>query len=146
MAKLSASRKYLKILGIVEMVLAGIGLIIAIAMFFVKGINIADFGLENLDQLRRQFSDDQIKNIILGMGIISCLINFWISWIIYRAGATNKTTLALVLVVLQCIAGAATIFSSLVNHVALGISTIISLTIYVLAFIAIMNVRSESKN
>lgn len=146
MAKSSASRKYLKILGIVEMVLAGIGLIASIAMFFIKGINVADFGLENLDQLRQHFTDEQIKNVVFGVGVVACLINLWVAWIIYRAGATNKTTLALVLVVLQCISGAATIFSSLINHVALGFSTVISLTIYVLAFIAIMNVRSESKN
>lgn len=138
------ARGYLKIIGIVSMVLGILGIIcgILLACGAVKDLN--SFG--DLSSLRNNgMSDEQIR-ISLGIGsIIASTISAWAGWVIYRASRKNgKTTLALVLTVLNLVSNFVSVVSN--TPVDQKISYSISLVIYVLAFMALLRVRRENED
>ena len=142
-SKNSLSHKYLYMLG---MATIGYGVLIAISalvMLIIKS-PVDKLGLENLDELRKSLSDDGIRSLFVFMGVVSAIITAWIGNLLRRASKDpEKTTLALVFVVFQGISSAATLFSDSITNFSVSVGSIFSLTIYVLAFLSIMNIRKE---
>ncbi len=137
------ARKYLKIIGTVAAVLSFLGVItgILVACGVIKDLN--QFG--DMQSLRDNgASDDQIR-VILGVGsIIASLIGVWAGFVIRNASKKGgKTTLALVLTVLNIVGGVTTITSDV--KMDTKISNVVMLTIYILALLAIFKVRKANE-
>lgn len=145
--KQSASRKYLKILGIVTIVFAVISVIsMVVLMFTAKGIAVDQ--ILSADQLKQlhdaNLSDDVIRMMIFGFGAFAGLIALLEGWLMVRASNDPvKSTFLLVLIVLSVISGAAQLFSDGFGSRSTALSNIFNLTINVLAMIAVLKARAE---
>lgn len=143
----SASKKYLKFIGIANIILAILSIISLIVFAVAKG-NIFDLGItsDQLNQLHNSgISDDQVRILLcIGTGI-GFLFEILIGWLLIRAANNpNKTTLILVLVTLSTISGIVSLFSSGFSNISTVIGNIFNLTIDVLAFMALLRVRRET--
>lgn len=142
----SLSRKYLKILGIVTIVMAVLTVITGVAVFFVKDMDymgaLTGAAREYVEQMN--WNNDTLRvmagSLILAGGIFS-IVEGWL--LVRAANDPAKSTLLLVLVVLSCIFGAVTLFEGGFKDISVVLGNGVSLAINVLAFIAVLNARKE---
>lgn len=144
--KLETSKRYLRIIGMINIGLAIINIIVAIVWLIVK-IPIDQLQMGDVDKLHNELNmtDDAIRGIAVGGIIVAGLISVLIGWLIYRAGKNaKKTTAALVFIVLGCISAAAAVFTDKYDNIVQTLSNMLHLAVYVLAFLAVMKIRQSN--
>ena len=138
--KLATERKYLKILGLVIMAL---GLISAIfGVFCMTGAipeDVVRKALENNPEILKH--PIETIRIIYGAGIVIAGVLSFITGLVIKSASKpdNKTTFALVLSIFNIITGATALFSD--SDMGTKINSVISVTAFVLAFMAILRIR-----
>lgn len=140
------SRNYLSILGGVSLILGA--LIVTGSIIFM----VVDFDLSKLeygffnDALVRTNGDVHLAKIITGISmLIMGLFQMLIGWLERRASANpDKSLFLLVLVVLGIVAGLYTMFNGGFTDMGNALGNIISLTVNVLAFMALYNLRKTA--
>ena len=143
--KKSASRKYLKILGIIALVLACLLTILGI-MFIVmrNSMSLTDLGVASLPT---GVTEDSFKILVGSMIIVSGVIEALVGWLLIRAANDpRKTTFLFVLLVLEVISGVYTLIQTASQGTgasASGAGAILSLAISVLALFATYKARQE---
>ena len=140
----SASKKYLNILGIVTMVLGCI-IVIGGIILMALNINLADINNDYVNQLIAKANGDvNVAKMSLGLGIIfSGLFQAFLGWLERRASKTpEKSTLLLVLTVLSVVGGVFSMFNTGFKDADNAFGSVFSLTINVLALLAIIKLRS----
>ena len=141
----TTSKKYLNILGIVTLIFGCLVLVGAIIFMAV------DFDLQSLggeyygELLARANGDVKVAKMAIAMTIISTgLGEILMGWLERRAAKNpEKSTFLLVLVVLSVISGVFTMVNGGFKDVANACGTIVSLTINVLALMAILDIRKK---
>ena len=144
----SVSRKYLKILGIVEIVFA---VILAALSIFAVTLNpsLTDLGF-TADQIASITNSGATENVIKTVYYVTtftCIaIAILVGALLIRAANNpKKSTFVLVLTVLSTVGSVVTLFSTGFNNIGTVISNIISLTLYILTFMALVKIRGEIK-
>lgn len=141
--KRAISKKYLKILGIVTIILSIAFAIIAAISIFNGSARLEDLGIANLDKLRESSSDDVIRTSFGVATIISGGIGALVGWFFIRASKNpNKSTAALVLAVLSMV-GSFTAITNGKSGASVVVANALSLVVYILALIALLEVRKE---
>ena len=138
-------KKYLKAIGWVNIGIAALTIITAIIMMIAKA-PLDQLQLADADKLIKEhnMSEDTVRVIACCTIIFTGLISAFFGNVIRRAGVnTKKTTLALVFVVLGSISAATGVFNGKFESVGATIANILHLTVYILAFMAIMKIRNE---
>lgn len=139
-----ASRKYLNILGIVSIVV-GCLIIVGSIIFMVLDFDLSrlEYGFFN-DALARVNGDVSLAKISVGVSmLIYGLFQILIGWLERRAsGNPEKSLFLLVLVVFAIVGGLYAMFNGGFKDIGNAIGNIVSLSINVLAFMAIYNIRS----
>ena len=143
--KKSASRKYLKILGIIALVLACLSTILGIVFIVMRNsMSLMDLGVASLPT---GVTEDSFKILVGSMIIVSGVIEALIGWLLIRAANDpRKTTFLFVLLVLEVISGVYTLIQTASRGMgasASGASAILSLAISVLALFATYKARQE---
>lgn len=144
----SISRKYLKILGIVEIVLAVI-LAALTTLAVVLNPSLSDLGF-TADQIatvtQDGASEDVAKTIFYIVSFAYIAIEILIGALLIRAANNpKKSTFVLVLTVLSTVGSIVTLFSSGFSSLSVVITNVITLTIYILTFMALTKARGEIK-
>lgn len=138
--RLHESRIILKVLGWMGIAMSAVTLAVAI-LIMVSGADVANFGIRNLDTVRAQFSDDMIRLIYGSVGILSSVIGVLVSWLMIKAAnPPYKTTAALVFVIFALVASVYSLFSNGFQSGELG--NIFTVTVYILALIALLTLRN----
>lgn len=141
----TTSKKYLNILGIVTLVFGCLILVGAIVFMAV------DFDLQSLggdyykELLAHANGDIKVAKMAIAMTIMSTgLSEILMGWLERRAAKNpEKSTFLLVLVVLSVISGVFTMVSGGFKDIANASGSIVSLTINVLALMAILDIRRK---
>lgn len=144
--KESASRKYLRILGIVSMVLSCIIIILGIVFLAnAKDISLADLGGDELIKaLGPNVTEETAKTALGVMAIVSGAVQILMAALLIRAANDpHKSTFLFVLLVLETIAGIYFIATSGFGNAGSAVTNIISLAIDVLALFCVYNARRE---
>lgn len=139
----SASKTYLNILGIISIVFGALTVLGAIIIMAVNfDMSALGEGFYN-DLLARANGDANIAKISLGISILSTgAYQILLGWLERRASKNpEKSTALLVLTVLSVVGGVFTMFNGGFSDFANATGSIVSLTINILALIAIFNVR-----
>ena len=138
--RLHESRLILKVLGWMGIAMSLVTLVVA-AFIMVSGVDVANFGIEHLDEVRARFSDDMIRLSYGGVGVLSGLIGILVSWLLVRAANPPfKTTAALFFVLFSLVAAAYSLFSNGFHSGALG--NIFTVAVYALALVALLSLRN----
>ena len=146
--KKSASKMYLRILGIIAIVMGALAVVASIIIMCVSSIEITSIiGASGLAEFRKANMDDNAIRITLGaMTLVLSLIGVLEGALMLRAARhPEKSTFLLVLLVLSVISGAFSLFADGFSTMSTVVANIISLAINVLALIATLNIRSEVK-
>lgn len=144
--KNSTSKKYLRVLGIISLVFACIALIVGILTIAMRGqYSLADLGLsEMVDQFQGEITEEGLK---IAIGIVFLINGFGdalIGWLLIRAANNpRKSTLLLVLLVFSVISGIYTLINTGFSNAAAATGNIVNLTVYVLALIAVFDLRGQ---
>ncbi|MBR0403246.1 hypothetical protein IJI55_01710 [Candidatus Saccharibacteria bacterium] len=147
--KKSLSRKYLKVLGVVMLIFGVLGAIVSIlAMFAINSVDLSQmFNASQLESFRNaNISDDLIRIMVGVTAIIASLLSVLEGWLLMRASNDpKKSTFLLVLLVLSVISGIYNIAVGGIQNIGANISGILSLTLNVLAVMAVMSARKEAE-
>ena len=137
------SKNYLSILGGVSLILGAL-IVIGSIIFMVVDFDLSklEYGFFN-DALNRVNGDVHAAKIITGVSMmIMGFFQMFIGWLERRASVEpEKSLLLLVLVVLGIVAGLYTMFNGGFTDIGNALGNVISLTINVLAFMALYNIR-----
>ena len=144
--KKNASRRYLKILGIVMLVMGALAMIGGIVTMFMKGVDI--MSSLNAGQLRtaqmRGLNNNDLRIILGGIMIIGSLVILLEGWLLLRAAKDPvKSVLLLVLLVLSVVGSVGVLLSEGFKAPGTTITNMLGLTVYLLALIATLRVRSQ---
>lgn len=146
-SKKSLSRKYLKIIGIVTLVLGIIYVALAIAgMFVLNNMDLAQvLSADQLQELRdANITDQMIRIFICVGGMVAALVSVLEGILLMRASNDpRKSVFLLVLIVLSIISGIYTLVSGGIQNIGANFGSIIGLTVNVLAIMAVMSARKE---
>ena len=144
----SVSKKYLKILGIVEIVFA---VILAALTVFAVTLNptLTDLGF-TADQIANMtgsgITESAIKTIFYVTTFICIAIAILIGALLIRAANNpKKSTFVLVLTVLSTVGAVITLFSSGFSNIGSVITNAITLTLDILTLMALVKIRGEIK-
>ena len=141
------SKLYLRILGIIEIVLAALSIIL-MAVFMVSNITLTEMGISGQqisDLAAQNISESTFKTIIGITGIVIGILDALIGWLLIRAANNpKKSTFVLVLVVLMTVTSIVTLFTSGFSNIGTVIGNIASVTINVLALMSLFRIRSEN--
>ena len=147
--KNSTSKKYLKVLGVLSIIFAVISVITGIITIAIQSqFTLADIGMADIMKSMPAEATEEMVKIIFGSTIIFAgLMELLIGCLLIRAANNpRKSTFLLVLLVIQVISCAFTLFSSGFTSVASAFGNILNLTIYVLALAAVFKIRGEIDN
>ncbi len=132
---------YLKILGVLQFIGAFIFLCGGILTAFVKVATVDELGLAELRT--ENISDNDLLMIVGCTMLFLGLLYAIMGWLLFRAANhPEKSTFLLVLLVISVVCGIVSLFNAKGVASAL-ISTAVSLTIDVLALMAVMRIRRE---
>ncbi|MBR3135056.1 hypothetical protein IKG54_00620 [Candidatus Saccharibacteria bacterium] len=146
--KKSASKTYLKVLGVITIIMGVFAAIFGIAIFCLKDADILNaVGAATVEQFTKAgIAENAVKAVLGTTMLVSSFISVLEGILMLRAAKNpEKSTLLLVLLVLSTISGAATLFMEGFSNIGTVIGNIASLTVNVLALIATFNIRSEIK-
>lgn len=140
--KKSLSRKYLKILGVITLVMGIVLVIGGVASMFVK-YDVST--LPNIEELRKTTTDENAIRAAIGIVILlSAAVSLLEGWLLMRAANDpSKSTLLLVILVFSCISGFVQLFQQGFGNVGATTGTVFNLTINILCLMAVMKSRSE---
>ena len=140
-----ASKKYLNTLGIIYIALGIVTLIAAIVFVFLK----VDFGalhVEELDKMLEQTNGNTniVKAGLVILAAVSGAANLLKGWLLRRAVKNpEKSTFLLVLTVLGLVSGLYTMATSGFTTAGNAMSNLFNLTLDVLTFLAVLNIRKS---
>lgn len=141
------SKLYLRILGIIEIVLAALSIILMI-IFMMSNITLTEMGISGQqisDLAAQNISESTFKTIVGITGIVIGILDALIGWLLIRAANNpKKSTFVLVLVVLMTVTSIVTLFTSGFSSIGTVIGNIASVTVNVLALMSLFRIRSEN--
>ncbi|MBR2588938.1 hypothetical protein IKE84_01180 [Candidatus Saccharibacteria bacterium] len=141
------SKLYLRILGIIEIVLAALSIILMI-IFMMSNITLTEMGISGQqisDLAAQNISESTFKTIVGITGIVIGILDALIGWLLIRAANNpKKSTFVLVLVVLMTVTSIVTLFTSGFSSIGTVIGNITSVTVNVLALMSLFRIRSEN--
>lgn len=147
--KKSASRKYLKVLGIISLIAAICVLIFGIVLIAAKDSYTLDqIGMASIIDSVEGATENDIKVVLGAIFIVYGIFEGLGGWLLLRAAKNpTKTTLLFVLLLIEVISGIYSLIQSATGGVSMSSAalSIVSLTISVLALFATYKARSEAK-
>ncbi len=143
-SKNSTSKKYLKALGIIYIIMSILVIVMGV-VFLATKMDVSQLGLDLAKLHEQNLSDDNIR-LIASIGIMCAgVIDLIIGWLLCRAAKdAHKSTFVLVLTVLSLVSSLVSIFTQNNFASASGsVGFIIGVTIDVLTLMALLNIRKE---
>lgn len=145
--KKSLSRKYLKILGIISVVIGAITAILGIILFFtLKDVDMMTiFSSEQIAVINDMDIATEAIYIFIGTTVIIFgFLSLLEGWLLLRAAKDpRKSTFLLVLLVLAVATAVVNLITGKIQNSGSIVGSIGSLTIDVLSLIAVLNARRE---